>query len=598
LITRHNQIEKNCFSVLFILTGLGGLVLLSGCASDKVEVDSPEVAAYQEQLVEKAPDKEFLKYVETLTPEVSPEPTNGVNQTQLSVEEAVKRVLANNPDITVVSFDPSIAKEEITQSLSAFDPLFYSEFNYEDQDDPTDSIYLGGQVNSRIGQAGIRQRGITGAEWSLGYALTRTDDDLTTRVLPVRYEPIATFQIRQPLLRDGWQQVNLAGVNIAKLTYSVALASFREEVERSTTEMLSFYWTLKRARMERDIQLKLLEQTREALKRVLDRKEIDASQAQIKQAETSLKRREAFLQDIEKSMNDVQDQLLQTLADSQTSVATRYEIIPSAEFTTNKPFMDTSEMLRSARMNNPAVIRARLGVEVTQINVDVAKHQKMPKLDLVASTRISGLDESSSEAHEVLYDHDYTSYAVGLTFEMPLDNRQRKAEYRKRILEHSKAKSQLWSVSDQVAVGVKEAVRSIETAYDQILIQQESFKAASAYLQALEDTEVIRKQLTPEFLLVKLQAQEALAEAARGEIRAKADYSIALIRLAQTTGTVLDMRYVQNAMPELPPSSMFDETEKSISVVRLREEKSNPGEEPETSDASETDNDLRILRLR
>ena len=58
------------------------------------------------------------------------------------------------------------------------------------------------------------------------------------------------------------------------------------------------------------------------------------------------------------------------------------------------------------------------------------------------------------------------------------------------------------------------------------------------------------------------------------------------------------MRYVQNAMPELPPSSMFDETEKSISVVRLREEKSNPGEEPETSDASETDNDLRILRLR
>jgi outer membrane protein TolC len=224
----------------------------------------------------------------------------------------------------------------------------------------------------------------------------------------------------------------------------------------------------------------------------------------------------------------------------------------------------------------------------------------MPKLDLVASTRVSGLDDSYSGAQDVLRDGDYASYAVGVTLEIALDNRLREAEHRKRMMERSKAKSQQWNVLDQVAVAVKEAIRSAETAFEQIRIQQETIEAATAYLQALEDTEVIRKQLTPEFLLLKLQAQEALAEASRGEIKAFADYNIALIRLAQTTGTVLDIRYVKNAMPKQPPPTDSDETEKGIRIHRMREAESDSDskEEQEPSDSNETEKGFRIQRLR
>ncbi|MBW2689237.1 MAG: TolC family protein [Deltaproteobacteria bacterium] len=327
--------------------------------------------------------------------------------------------------------------------------------------------------------------------------------------------------------------------------------------------------------MYQEIQQKLLTITQETLERVLDRKDIDASLAQIKQAETSLKRREAVLYDIEKHLGDVQDQLVRLLADSETNLLDGHEIIPIAEFTTQKTIFDPSELLRTARHQNPAILRSNLAVEIAQINVDVAKQQKMPKLDLVASGRLSGLDDSFSGAQEVFRDGDYTSYAVGVTLEIALDNRQRKAEHRKRLLERSKAASQRWNISDQVAVAVKEAIRSAETGFEQIRIQQETVEAATAYLQGLEDIEVIRKQLTPEFLLVKLQAQEALAEASRGEIKAKADYNIALIRLAQATGTVLDMRYVKNALPKQTPPSK--EIEKDFfRILRLKEENPNP----------------------
>jgi len=174
---------------------LFGSVLLSGCVSDTVDVDRPALKDYQEHLVQKAPQKDLLRFMESLEP--AADPVSGGGTIELSVEEAVTRVLANSPEISVVSFDPSIAQEEITQSVSAFDPVLFSEFNYEDQNDPTDSIFLGGQSTSRLWEAGIKQRGTTGAEWSLGYALTQNWDDLSTRTLPTRYEPIATFQIRQ-----------------------------------------------------------------------------------------------------------------------------------------------------------------------------------------------------------------------------------------------------------------------------------------------------------------------------------------------------------------------------------------------------------------
>ncbi|MHC5119421.1 MAG: TolC family protein [Planctomycetota bacterium] len=549
-----------------ILLILSGALFLTGCMSDEVDIDEPALTAYQKRLVEKAPQQRTQQEgLQSLKPAADPamptlkivsDPNNELDQIQLTIEEAVTRTLANSPEISVVSFDPSIAKEEVTQAVSVFDPALFGQANYEDQDDPANSTTLGGQSNSRLWEAGIKQRGTTGAEWSLGYALTRNWDDLTTNILSTRYEPIATFQIRQPLLRDGWQTVNLAGVDIAKLNYKVALASFRQQTEAVSTEVISLYWALKQVRTDRQIQQKLLEKTQETLERVQDRKDIDASLAQIKQAETSLKRRQAFFYDIEKQVTDVQDRLVRLLADSQTNLLDDYEIVPTTELITQKTVFDRAGLLRTAMQQNPVVLQSNLAVEIAQINVDVAKQQKMPKLDMVASTRFSGLDDSYGDAQEILYDGDYNSYAVGLTLEIPLGNRQREAEYRKRLLERSKAASGRWNISDQVAVAVKEAIRLAETRFEQIQIQQEAVLAATTYLQGLEDTEQIRQQLTPEFLLVKLQAQEALAEAARGEIKAIADYNIALARLAQATGTVLDMRYVKNVLPEITKADL------------------------------------------
>lgn len=101
----------------------------------------------------------------------------------------------------------------------------------------------------------------------------------------------------------------------------------------------------------------------------------------------------------------------------------------------------------------------------------------------------------------------------------------------------------------------------VETSCAQIQVQKDASEAARIHLQAVEDSEPIRQSLTPEFLLVKLQAQGALANAQHAEVEAIVELNIALAQLAQTTGTVLKLYQVRTSLPAVSGgNSMPDQT--------------------------------------
>jgi outer membrane protein len=467
----------------------------------------------------------------------------------LTVEQAIERTLANSPEIRVVSFDPSIARQDITKTAAEFDLTAFGRVNYEDEANPPNSIFQPGESDVRTFEYGIKQRGITGSEWSLSYVLTRSWDDLVGRTLPTRYEPILGFQIKQPLLRDAWEDVSLADVNIARLNYKIALFGFREKAEDTATQVIAGYWHLLQARRDFEIQQELLNRTFDTLSKVEGRREIDATDIQIKQTEASAKAREAVLLQVRKNIIDAQNALLRLMADPQLSLLDEIEIIPASKASLETDKLDPLNVLEIAMKQNPAIQRAKIENEIADINIRVAKNQHMPRLDLVATARTQALARGRNEAQDRLETGEYDSYAIGLSLEYPLGNRQRHAELLKRKLERRRAVSALQNVADQVAILAKEGITKIETNYSEIQIQKESAEAARIHLQALEDSEPIRERLTPEFLLVKLQAQEALANARRSEIRAIVEFNISLVQLAQISGTVLELHQVSTALP-------------------------------------------------
>lgn len=544
-----------------ILLHIVMLVQITGCVSDQVK-DHDVLTSYQQTLVHRGPQQRAgADGLDFLTPkpeitlpelEVTEDVNAGKKVINLTIEQAITRALANSPQIRAMSFEPDISKEDITKAAAEFDYTAFGNLNYTKDDKPNNSlgtISEGGIVKSYLYQAGIKQKGVTGLEWSAAWALTRSWDNWTTRRLSTRYEPMLVFQIKQPLLRDAWAELNLAGLNISKLNYRIVLVAFRQKTEDIAVEVISVYWALLQARREMQIQRRLLDKTQETLKKVEARKEIDATAVQIKQAEASMKARQATLIEAKKRITDVQDVLLLLLADPQLNVLSKSEIVPATAPSMTALKFEPLDALQLAMQNNPVIQQSRLEIEVADINIDIAKNQKLPSLNVIASAELQGFARDAGEAQDGIFNDDYTSYGIGLALEYPLGNRQRKAELRRRQLERAKAISELQSISDQVATRVKERIRKVDSTYQQAQAQADAVDAAKIQLQAIEDTEPIRAQLTPEFLLVKLQAQETLANAQRAQIQAIVDFNTALATLAQATGTVLQLHQVQTALP-------------------------------------------------
>ena len=538
------------------------MACISGCANEQA-MEKDFVTEYQKYLSDKGPQKRVSdRGIESLEPASGPQlpsldivgdPDSERPVINLSLEEALVRALANSVDIRIVSYDPSIAAEEITKAYADFDPALFGRLDYEDNDSPVNSWSDIGRQNTRIWETGVRQKNIIGSEWSASYALVRNWDDLFGRKLSTRYEPMLLFQIRQPLLRDAWSKVNMAGVNISRLNHKASLAAFRQKTEEVATQVVTAYWVLLQAREDVDIQQRLLDKTIDTFLKMRSRKGIDATTLHLKQVESALKSRQATLLSAKKRFTDVQDALVRFLADKQLNILGNFKLSPTSSPILSYDKPDSSDVLREAMANNPLIQQARLGIEVADINVEVAKTQKMPRLDFVATARLRGLDRDREEANEGIYDRDHAGYSVGITYEIPLGNRQRKAELRKRKLERCKAVSILQNISDQVAIQAKERLREIETTQEEMSIQAEVVEAARIHLQALEDTEVVRQNLTPEFLLVKLQAQESLANAQRAHIKAVVDFNNAIVQIAETKGMVLQLNQVRMSMPPASP---------------------------------------------
>ena len=415
-------------------------LVADGCISDQVGEET-SLTAYQQQLAKEGPQARVsteeaepsqpqgllqpVEPMERALPEldIKTDPNTGKKAVALTMEQAITRTLANSPEIRVVSFDPEIARQEITKAAGVFDPVAFDQITWDDQDDPQNSYFEPGRADRRLFESGVRQRTPLGSEWSASYAFARNWDDLFGRTLSTRYEPMLLFQLKQPLLRDAWQQVNLAGVDIARLEHQVALIGFRDKAESVSADVIATYWRLVQAVRNLEIQRTLVEQTVQTLHKVDGRREIDATDVQLMQVRAFVKIREADLLEVEKQVMDAQDALVRLMADPRVNTTSDLTIVPTTmpDLPPEPPesAKAVDKALATAMLHNPAVQEAQIRIKIAEINVEVAQNQRMPRLDLIGSVRAQGLGATSAEAHEQLEDRQYTTYGVGLSFRVP-----------------------------------------------------------------------------------------------------------------------------------------------------------------------------------
>jgi outer membrane protein TolC len=474
---------------------------------------------------------------------------------RLGLKDAILRAVAQNTDIRVVAFDPAVSREEMIEAAAAFDVVASGSYQQARTHELarntsflTTQPFIDTRSEGRVLKAGLKELTPTGGTWSVTYAMTRQWDNSLFSIVPTTYEPTVVLEVAQPLLRDAWPQFNLSRLRIAQTNEKVGQQDFRAKVEEIVSDVITAYWTLWATRQEVLVRQDLLGKAQETLRKVRLRAPIDAAAAEIRQSEAAVKEREVLLDDAIKTVWDAQDQLVRLLDDPQINLLGQFQVEPADLPAQTRVVLEEAGELRTALEHNPVLAKARLAITLAEINVDIARNQTLPRLDLTASAGYQGLGRTWDQGSDKLATFDFLDYSLGLALEYPLGNRERLAELRKQRLLRLKAVSQLQGVADQLAVSVKERVREVARAYHEIELDREVVEAFRLQLQALEDVEKIRG-LTPEFLNLKLNTQSSLADAQIAELRAVRAYNLAQSDLDRTTGTILKKTSVDILLP-------------------------------------------------
>jgi outer membrane protein TolC len=154
---------------------------------------------------------------------------------------------------------------------------------------------------------------------------------------------------------------------------------------------------------------------------------------------------------------------------------------------------------------------------------------------------LAGLGGNYGDSVNSNFSGDYYNYGGGLVLSYPLGNRSAWSTYNKRQLEAKNAEASLMNVRQQIIVGVREAVRRVQTDFKRIETTRSARIMAEKQLQA--EQERLKVGLSTTRFVLDFQRDLAVAQG--NELRATVDYNKSLSNLARHKATTLDRYNLQ-----------------------------------------------------
>lgn len=446
----------------------------------------------------------------------------------LTLRKAISLAIENNLAIKVGEFEPDIAAAYITSELGAFDPNLKA-YGYRNG------------VNSTSGETqygnyglGVGGKTIYGTDYQVGLASTGGSSSGLNNI----YSSGAALSLTQPLLRGFGSDVNLASLRIARNNRQISEWAFKQEIIDVVTQTVFIYnelysaqRTYEAAKHSRDLALELCkeEQTRAEIGVKI---ELDVVTAQAEAAS----REEAVIL----AKNDIEnnERYLKQLitSDTETLLATHISIEPPPTAAIGE--VDVPAGLREALGNRPDYRQSLVALQTRHINIVTARNSTLPRLDLVGSLNLIGLD--SNDIAQSLHFWDNTNgnpenWSIGTVLSIPLPNRSAKGQLRAARLLDAQALIALKQMEQSIIVAVANAAGQIETARKRIDSTQEALRLAKESLDAGRKRHEFGSATTFEVL----QLQKSMTDAQAALIRAEADYRKALSEYDRQTGQTL-----------------------------------------------------------
>jgi outer membrane protein TolC len=469
----------------------------------------------------------------------------------LSLKDAIRTSVANNLSVQDARLQPAISSADVVAAEAVFDALLFSSADFSWTNERTADIRVNGQkVNSPADvqnvyrfNTGLRKQLTTGGQVSL--STSQTSDRNKSPQISLSPNPAFNSDIRlgltQPLLRGFGSDVNRASIMLAENQERRSIQGLRDQLLETVEETELAYWNLVYTWHELAIRRWLVEvgiQVRDVLAL---RRDFDTRLAQYSDAVARVEQRKANVIRAQRSIRAASDELKVLINDRDVTIGSELVYLP-IDKTIDAPISySLLDVVLTAVTERPDIQAAILDIDDASIRQLVANNGRLPMLDLNAEVAFTGLGKDFGEAYGQVFRGSYTDYVLGLLFESPIGNRAAEAEYRKaRLLRSSAVISYRRSVQDAVAI-VKDQLRNVVTNFELIAATRDNRLAQAENLRALLVEEETLASLTPEFLNLKFQRQDRLADACSEEIQALVNFDQSVAALYRAMGIGLKM---------------------------------------------------------
>ena len=298
------------------------------------------------------------------------------------------------------------------------------------------------------------------------------------------------------------------------------------------------------------IQQRLLERGIVTRDIIINRGNLDATQAQIADARAEVEGRKAQIIRAQRNLRAASDTLKVLINDPELTIGSEVLLLP-ADMAIDEPIrFSLVDAVTTALTERPEITRALISIDDTTIRKQVARNQLRPRLDLEISARYADLNTDVGDAYGDIWEGDFIDYVVGLTYEYAIGNRAANSELRRRQLENIQAVTSFQNTVQQVVLDVKNSMRDVVTGYQLIAQTRTARFAATENLRAFKVQIETTEGYTAFNLDQLFSRQQALALAEGEEIQALVNYNIAIARLYASIGRSLEQNGIEFVVPE------------------------------------------------
>ncbi|MDB6122611.1 MAG: Outer rane efflux protein [Pedosphaera sp.] len=471
----------------------------------------------------------------------------------LTLEECIQMALQHNLDIQIQRYNPLINEYALNINSAYYEPTLSFRASHNFNSSPgginpqTGLPFTSSERNTDsytpelFGTVPSGDLPIGGLTYDLIGPLSEQSGSSIPPGSSFKYTSSPGITLRQPLLKNLWIDNNRFQILLSKNTLKTSKEALRQSIMATITSVQQAYYNLIFAREAVKVNQAAFQLAEQLLNENRKRVEVGAlAPLDEKQSQSQAATSWADLLSAQ-HVQVTQENLLKGLLTDNYGEWANVTPVPSEGLSAVQQEVDLQQSWRIALEKRPDMAQQRLFLDRQNITVKYNYNQLFPQVDLTGSYGRNAANNTFSGNLDDIRQERNPFYSYGVIVSIPLGNGAARNSYKSAKVSAKQALLQLKQLEQSVIVQIDNDVGQVELTYRRIGATREARIFAEEALYA--EQKKLENGKSTSFVVLQLQRDLTLTRS--NEIRALADYNIALAQLALDEGITLEQNRIE-----------------------------------------------------